>query len=418
MPGSSSRPGEGYTRTMSRQGAAGRSVPDVRPSALGADAARRVFERLARHGALHTLVRGALPIPLLRGLLKDAMPRGVARQMPPEVWASLAVGIALESPTFGVPLAQALHDRLAWDREPADLDGWWQLVVEKPLEALWMAALSGAKAVRKEFPHIVEHCLDNHRSSPDCKPPSWEFVDGLLDVQASTTSQLKQAESRADDAERRYEAERDRLTDLREELKRLRRETSELRAHKAEAGRRAELLAEEARSRSSSQDVGRLQQLEQGLRRAEKEREHLLRELQRLRDGATARSDQAPATSRARGPARPGDDAGRGALPAETLSKGSGPRERVLREVLRRLVKKGKIGASHTHEDNVYKSVADHEKGIAKETMELLYREGLLLPKPTATDPHVALNPERLAEIHTIIAGRIVSPRLLRFIEG
>ena len=415
MGGSSAGPGEGYTRTMSRQ-RAGRSVPNVPPSALGADGASRVFERLARHGALHTLVRAALPSSLLRELLKDAMPRSAAREMPPEVWASLAVGIALESPTFGGPLAQALHDRLAWDQEPADLDAWWRLVVEKPLEALWMAALSGAKDVRKEFPHIVEHCLENYRSSPGCKPPSWEFVDGLLDVQASTASQLKHAERRADDAERRYEAERDRLADLREELKRLRRETSELRAHKAEAGRRAESLAEEARSRGSSEEVGRLRQLERGLLRAEKEREHLLRELQRLRDDAARRMDQEPAIS-GRDPALR-EDATKQPPPADTPTEDPAPRQRLVRELLRRLLKKGKIGASHTHEDNVYKSVADHEKGIVKETMELLYREGLLLPKPTATDPHVSLNPERLAEIHAIIAGRILNPRLQQFIGG
>ena len=399
---------------MSREKIPARGGSDVRHPTLEPDEARRVFERLARHGALHTLVRGALPSRLLRRLLKDAMPRGAAREMPPEVWASLAVAIALESPTFAVPLAQALQDRLAWDREPADLDGWWNLVVQEPLEALWMAALSGTKAVRKELPHIVEHCLDNYRSSPESAPPSWAFVDGLLDVQAATASHLKQAERRADDAERRYEAERERLEDLREELRRLRRETSELRAHNAEAGRRAEALQEEARSRDSSDDGRRLQQLERDLRRSEKERAHLLLELERQRAavpaaGAAAADEPEPSPP------------GAGPRPEPTPEKepaASDPRERVLRELLARLVKKGKIGASHTHEDNVVRSVADHEKGIAKETMELLYREGLLLPKPTATDPHVSLNPERLAEIRAIIAGRIVNPRVLRFIRG
>jgi hypothetical protein len=86
--------------------------------------------------------------------------------------------------------------------------------------------------------------------------------------------------------------------------------------------------------------------------------------------------------------------------------------------MLKKLFKKGKIGASHTHEDNVYRGVADHEKGIAKEAMDLLYREALLVPKPTATDPHVSLSPERTAEIQAIIAGEIQNPRLRRWAQA
>jgi hypothetical protein len=85
--------------------------------------------------------------------------------------------------------------------------------------------------------------------------------------------------------------------------------------------------------------------------------------------------------------------------------------------MLRKLFKKGKIGASHTHEDNVYRGVADHEKGIAKAAMDLLYREGFLVPKPTATDPHVSLSPERTPEVRAIVSGRITNPRLRRFVE-
>jgi DNA-directed RNA polymerase specialized sigma54-like protein len=89
----------------------------------------------------------------------------------------------------------------------------------------------------------------------------------------------------------------------------------------------------------------------------------------------------------------------------------------VLRQVLRKLYKKGKIGSSHTHQDNVYRGVADHEKGIAKELVDLLYREGFLMPKPTATDPHVSLNPERVPEVRAIIAGEVANPRLLRHLS-
>ena len=48
------------------------------------------FDRLAKHRALHTLVRGALPLATLKRLLKDAMPQKHAREMPAETWSSLA----------------------------------------------------------------------------------------------------------------------------------------------------------------------------------------------------------------------------------------------------------------------------------------------------------------------------------------
>lgn len=384
------------------------------------------FARLARENALQTLVRGALPAATLKRLLKDALPRGKAREMPPEIWASLAAGFAYESPEFGMVLAEALQDRLAWDREPATLDGWWSLVVERPLEALWMAALSDAREVRKEFAHIAQHCIENYRASPECAPPSWQFVEGLLAVQAETVRDLRDAEKAVEGAERRYETERERLEELRDELKRLRRENSELRAEKAQAERRAGALASEARAQASTEDARHIEDLERRLRKSEKEREHVHRELERARaetgraDGSRAEGLRPSAELESEPAASPGaPDANEVAtLPLQlSISGDPNPRRRVVRQILRKLFKKGKIGASHTHEDNVYRGVADHEKGIAKEAMDLLYREGFLLPKPTTTDPHVSLSPERTGEIRSIIAGEIANPRLQRFVE-
>lgn len=368
------------------------------------------FVRLAREKALQTLVRGALPPRSLQRLLKDAMPRDMARGMPEEVWAGLAAAIAYQNPDFGMVVAEALHERLAWDREPPSLDDWWQLVVDRPLEALWMAALSDTKAVKKEFAHIAEHALENFRSSPDCVPPSWEFVEGILDVQSETTRSLRDAEKALESAGRRTESDREKLEELREEAKKLRRENGDLRASKAAAERRAASL--QANGPAASEEARRIDDLERRLRKAEKEREHLARELERLRH------DEAPAA-----PAAPEDAAGapepgaKEAPPRFGVSEDPLPRRRVLRQMLKKLFKKGKIGASHTHEDNVYRGVADHEKGIAKEAMDLLYREALLVPKPTATDPHVSLSPERTAEIQAIIAGEIQNPRLGRWAE-
>ena len=377
------------------------------------------FVRLARQKALQTLIRGALPVETLKRLLRDALPRAQAREMPLEVWASLAAGIAYENPPFGLILAETLHDRLAWDREPASLDDWWRLVRERPLEALWMAALSDAKPVKKEFAHIAEHSVENFRDSPECEPPSWEFVEAILGVQAANSAELREIERQLDDAGRRLEAERQRLDELREELKRLRRENAELRGEKAQAERRVEALAGAAGIQSTSPEpLQRLEELTRRLRKAEKENEHLARELaRRSAPGGVANG----AASLESPPAAVEESArlGASAAPQEpALAEDPNPRRRVLRQMLRKLVKKGKIGASHTHEDNVYRGVPDHEKGIAKEAMELLYREGLLVPKPTTTDPHVSVKPERLPEVRAIIGGEIANSRLARFIEG
>src|SRR5262245_10467375 len=187
----------------------------------------RVSEALVRLGrakALQTLVRGALPAATLKSMLKDAMSQRVARGMPEEIWSALAASIALANAEFGMVVAEALQERLAWDREPQALDDWWPIVADRPLEALWMAALSESKAVKKEFPHIAEHALENFRSSPACTPPSWEFVEGILDIQAATGSDLSATRKSLEDASRRVEADRDKLEELRSEARRLRRE--------------------------------------------------------------------------------------------------------------------------------------------------------------------------------------------------
>jgi hypothetical protein len=390
----------------------------VRPL-LDQAALRQAFDRLAQKRAFHTLVRGALPLSVLKRLLKDAIPRSASREMPPEVWSSLAAAIALESQLFGLPLGEALNDRLAWDHEPAEMDDWWRAVRERPLEALWMAALSEARAVRKEFAHIASHCIDNWRNSPDCAPPSWEYVEGLLDVQAIGVSDLRQAEKRAEDAERKYEAERERIEELREELKRLRRELASLRGEKAEVERKSEALAARPPV-AKGESAERVEELERRLRKADKEREHLHREVERSQAELVAvrGANAGPAGFGAPVVEAPAAALAEADEPSQTpLATDPNPRRRVLRQMLRKLFKKGKIGASHTDETNVYRGVADHDKGIAKDAMELLYREGFLVPKPTVTDPHVSLSPERVTEVRAIVRGEIANPRLRKFIE-
>src|SRR5262245_1289375 len=365
------------------------------PAAPSPAQAAKAFERLARQRALQTLVRGALGASARR-LLKYALPAQAAREVPDEVWSSLAASIALESPEFAERLAAELHDRLAWDREPTDLDAWWQLVRDKPLEALWMGALSEDRGVRKEFAHVAAHCLANYRGSPECPAPSWDYVEGLVEVQARTAADLRESERLAEDAERRCQVERERVVELRDELKRLRRENAELRTARAGAERRADDLESRSREAAAQPAGARIEDLERRLRKAEKEREHLLRERERLAPKPAAPLEAKPQAAPL--PPEPANERAPG------LSEDPNPRRRVLRQLLRKLFKKGKIGASHTHEDNVYRGVADHEKGFAKEAMALLYREGLMMPKPTATDPHVWLAAHRVAEVRSVIA--------------
>ena len=89
--------------------------------------------RLAEAGALQTLVRGALPMSVIRRLFRDALPLRAAAEVPDELWSALAAGIGVETPVYGIPLAQALHDRLAWDREPAEPEAWERATRERPL---------------------------------------------------------------------------------------------------------------------------------------------------------------------------------------------------------------------------------------------------------------------------------------------
>lgn len=374
------------------------------------------LDRLYRERAIHTLVRGGLPLDTLKRLLRGRMPKRKDENVAAETWVSMAVELAGDVGEFGYELAQALHDRLGWDHEPGSIEEWERVARERPLEALWMAALSDDKAMRKAFPRFAAECVRSFRASPECVAPTWEFVDGVLDSYSHVLRELREAQKLAEDAARRQEAERERLDELREELKRLRRENSDLRGEKAQAERRAQSLEQELRSRAGgAPHDGRIEELERRLRKAEKEREHLFRELERLRGAAAGatpdETEDLDAGPEAVGEAEPG--------PAgPPITDDPNPRRRVLRQMLRKLLNKGKVGGSHTHEDNVYRGVADHEKGTAKEAMELLYREGLFMPKPTTTDPHVSISPERTSEVKAIIRGEISNPRLQRWVES
>jgi hypothetical protein len=180
------------------------------------------------------------------------------------------------------------------------------------------------------------------------------------------------------------EAERQRSDDLREELKRLRRENAELRAERAAAEKRAAAADEPARSPPGP-----------GTAPARRRGASLPKPRRKPstcggRSSAGTRSQDERRCSPRRPPRRRQPPP---TLPAPRRSRPRDPRLRTTRTPggacpsdPRKLFKKGR-SARPTHEDNVYRGVADHEKGIAKEAMDLLYREGLLMPSPPPPIP-------------------------------
>lgn len=386
--------------------------------ALDPPRALSALDRLAREKALHSLVRWALPVSVLKPLLADAMPRRLARDLPPETWAGLAVTVARDVQPFALLVAEALHDRLGWDREPSTIEELERLCRERPLEGLWVGALAEAKPHRKAYPRLAAECLRRYRSSPDCPPASWDYVETLMQIHADTLREMERVREEGERAARERDAERQRLDTLRDELKRLRRENAELRAEKAAVARKVEELAQHARTAARHDERQRIEDLERRLRKAEKEREHLSRELDRRGAEPAPVRDPVVVLPPSAEPAPPQTAAPTTDVTFPPVHEDPIPRRRALRQMLRKLVKKGKIGASHTHEDNVHRGVAHHDKGDAKQAIELLAAEGYLVRKSSLSEPHVSINPERIVEVRAIIAGDVRNPRLLRFVEG
>ncbi|MCL4818080.1 MAG: hypothetical protein KJ067_03030 [Vicinamibacteria bacterium] len=381
--------------------------------------------RLSKERAVQTLVRGTLPLDSLRRLVKPNFPKREAAELPPEVWASMGASLIERSLDWGYGVLQALHDRLGWDRD-ASLDELEQMAPDRPLEALWNAALSSQKDVRKAFPRLAEECVGAYRRSPACVPPTWDFVEAVLDEQSRTADELEDWAADAEDLKKHLESERDRLQELRDELKKLRRENHELRSERARFEKRLqEAVGAVAAAAPAAPSEERLADLEKKLRRAEKENEHLRRKLERalaIDEAEKAAAAEAGAAIEAdEGDADDDEAEADASLPPDhpsTIAADPNPKRRVIRQMLRKLVSKGKIGGAHTHEDNVFRGVADHEKGIAKDAIDLLYREGVLMPKTTIADPHVSIDPERMPEVHALIAGDFRNERVRRFTES
>ncbi len=73
--------------------------------------------------------------------------------------------------------------------------------------------------------------------------------------------------------------------------------------------------------------------------------------------------------------------------------------EQITADILHKLFRKRKWGASHTSIDNLHKSCPPHLKGKYVEVADELVKNGLVLAKPTGYGVEVSLNPRRREEI-------------------
>ena len=71
--------------------------------------------------------------------------------------------------------------------------------------------------------------------------------------------------------------------------------------------------------------------------------------------------------------------------------------------ILRKLFRRRVIGGKHTAIEHLTKGLPKHIAGEAKNAVNELIKEGLILSKPTSYGLQVSLNPEKIDEISRII---------------
>ena len=70
--------------------------------------------------------------------------------------------------------------------------------------------------------------------------------------------------------------------------------------------------------------------------------------------------------------------------------------------ILRKLFRRRVIGGKHTAIEHLTKGLPKHVVGEAKNAVEDLIKEGMILSKPTGYGLHVSLNPEKIDEISAL----------------
>lgn len=76
--------------------------------------------------------------------------------------------------------------------------------------------------------------------------------------------------------------------------------------------------------------------------------------------------------------------------------------------ILRKLFRRRVIGGKHTAIEHLTTGLPKHIVGDAKNAVEELIKEGLILPKQTSYGLQVSLNPERIDEILKIVEEDIL----------
>jgi hypothetical protein len=79
------------------------------------------------------------------------------------------------------------------------------------------------------------------------------------------------------------------------------------------------------------------------------------------------------------------------------------PARKAVRRVLRRLLRTGKIGESHTSVDLVSRGVAGHLRGAVKDSVGLLLARGVLREKPTLVGLHTSVEPRHVAAVERFV---------------
>jgi hypothetical protein len=121
-------------------------------------------------------------------------------------------------------------------------------------------------------------------------------------------------------------------------------------------------------------------------------------------------------------PGTPAADAGAdppsGTAGADPLEADQQPARRALRVVLRRLIRFGKIGASHTRVDNALRGAPPHLRGVIKHAVDVLITVGVFRSKPTLNGLHISIEPQRIREVdHFVLSGESPWPKVTSILE-
>ncbi len=92
-----------------------------------------------------------------------------------------------------------------------------------------------------------------------------------------------------------------------------------------------------------------------------------------------------------------------GQNPPVALADDPIPARKAMRRVLRRLLRTGKIGESHTSVDLVSRGVAGHLRGAVKNSVDLLLARGVLREKPTLVGLHTSVESRHVGAVERFV---------------